>query len=183
MLRDRPGRARQADFVCERHAGQPSHQAVRRGAERGHGRGTPAAADERWPPAADAEFQMDERRRQGLDQCPEGGKDQAGIRRDDAGASRPAVELCVADEQRAASEQRGQEDAGMFSMMAPKIEVVILKFAKPAELKIQTRDGVKLYSSDAKQAIKLKFDAAMLKDNPTVTVSERPTEAELDSLD
>jgi len=73
--------------------------------------------------------------------------------------------------------------AGMFSMMAPKIEVVILKFAKPAELKIQTRDGVKLYSSDAKQAIKLKFDAAMLKDNPTVTVSERPTEAELDSLD
>lgn len=73
--------------------------------------------------------------------------------------------------------------AGMFSIMAPKIDVVILKFTKPAELKVQTKDGVKLYNSDAKQAIKLKFDAALLKENPTITVSERPTEAELDSLD
>jgi hypothetical protein len=73
--------------------------------------------------------------------------------------------------------------AGVFSMMAPKIDVVILKFAKPAELKIQGKDGVKLYNSDARQAIKLKFDAALLKENPTITVSERPTEAELDELE
>lgn len=71
--------------------------------------------------------------------------------------------------------------AGAFSMFAPSVKVVVFKFAKPAQLKVEARDGVKLYSSDAKHQIRLKPEAAWLKENPLMVASERPLEAELDS--
>lgn len=71
--------------------------------------------------------------------------------------------------------------AGMMSMFAPKVGSVILKFAKPAQLRIQSKDGEKVYASDAQGHIKLKPDDALMKENPVLVASERPFEAELDS--
>jgi len=71
--------------------------------------------------------------------------------------------------------------AGAFSLFAPTVKVVVFKFAKPAQLRIESKDGVKTYSSDAKGHIKLKPDSALLKENPLMIASERPFEAELDT--
>ena len=70
--------------------------------------------------------------------------------------------------------------AGAFSMFAPSVKQVIFKFNKPAQLKIEAKDGVKLYNTDARNQIALKPNAAWLKENPVMTVSERPFEAELE---
>jgi len=66
--------------------------------------------------------------------------------------------------------------AGAMSMFAPSIKVVIFKFNKPAQLKVDS----KVYSTDAKNQIKLKLDSGLLKENPLMVASERPFEAELD---
>lgn len=71
--------------------------------------------------------------------------------------------------------------AGAMSMFAPTVKVVVFKFAKPAQLKVEAKDGVKLYSSDAKNQIRLKPDSALLKENPLMLASERPLEAGLDT--
>jgi len=71
--------------------------------------------------------------------------------------------------------------AGAFSVFAPTVKVVVFKFAKPAQLRIESRDGVKTYTSDAKGHIKLAPERALLKENPLIVASERPTEAELDT--
>ena len=71
--------------------------------------------------------------------------------------------------------------AGMLSMFAPSVKVVVFKFASPAQLKVDSKDGSKLYTSDARHQIRLKPDAAWLKENPLVQLSQRPLEAELDS--
>lgn len=71
--------------------------------------------------------------------------------------------------------------AGAFSLFAPTVKVVVLKFSKPAQLRIESKDGVKTYASDAKGHIKLKPDSALLKENPLMIASERPFEAELDT--
>ncbi|MFA9218149.1 MAG: hypothetical protein ACEQSK_13755 [Sphingomonadaceae bacterium] len=71
--------------------------------------------------------------------------------------------------------------AGALSMFAPSVKVVVFKFNKPAQLKIDAKDGIKTYSTDAKLHIKLKPEASWLKENPLVIASERPYEAELDS--
>ena len=71
--------------------------------------------------------------------------------------------------------------AGALSMFAPSVKVVVFKFNKPAQLKIDAKDGTKLYSTDAKNQIRLKPDASWLKENPLMIASERPFEAELDS--
>lgn len=71
--------------------------------------------------------------------------------------------------------------AGAMSLFAPKVKLLVFKFAKPAQLRIQAKDGVKLYASDAKGQIKLTPDAALLKENPLMVASERPLEAELDN--
>lgn len=70
--------------------------------------------------------------------------------------------------------------AGAFSLFVPTMKVVILKFAQPAQLTIQGKAGEQRYTTDGKHAIRLKFDQALLKENPLMTVSERPLEAELD---
>jgi hypothetical protein len=67
--------------------------------------------------------------------------------------------------------------AGALSMFAPSVKVVVFKFAKPAQLKV----GTTVYSTDARNQIKLKPESAWLKENPLMVASERPLEAELDS--
>ena len=71
--------------------------------------------------------------------------------------------------------------AGALSMFAPSVKVVVFKFNKPAQLKIEAKDGAKTYSTDAKNQIKLKPESNWLKENPLMVASERPFEAELDS--
>jgi len=70
--------------------------------------------------------------------------------------------------------------AGALSLFAPTMKVVIFKFRKPAQLAVQTRDGEKRYVTDGKHQIKLKLDKSLLAENPLVTVSEQPYEAEVD---
>ena len=71
--------------------------------------------------------------------------------------------------------------AGALSLFAPTIKVVVFKFDKPAQLRIESKDGVKTYASDAKGYIKLSPDTGLLKENPLMSASERPFEAELDT--
>jgi len=70
--------------------------------------------------------------------------------------------------------------AGALSMFAPSVKLVVFKFNKPAQLKIEAKDGAKLYSTDAKNQIKLKPESNWLKENPLMVASEKPFEAELD---
>lgn len=70
--------------------------------------------------------------------------------------------------------------AGAFSLFVPTMKMVTLKFAQPAQLTIQTKGGEKRYASDGKHTIRLKLDEALLNENPLMTVSARPLEAELE---
>ncbi|AXA91690.1 hypothetical protein [Massilia sp. YMA4] len=71
--------------------------------------------------------------------------------------------------------------AGALSMFAPTIRSVVLKFDQPAQVTIQSKSGPRQYATDAKHQIRLKTDAALVKENPTMVLSARPREAELDS--
>jgi hypothetical protein len=71
--------------------------------------------------------------------------------------------------------------AGALSMFVPTMKSVIFKFDKPAQLTIKARGGERRYASDAKNQVRLKLDGDLLKENPLVTLSERPVEAEIDS--
>lgn len=66
--------------------------------------------------------------------------------------------------------------AGAMSMFVPNVKTVAFKFSKPAQLKV----GATAYSTDAKNQIRLKPDAALMKENPLMVASERPLEAALD---
>jgi hypothetical protein len=66
-------------------------------------------------------------------------------------------------------------------MFAPTIRSVILKFDQPAQVTIQAKTGARQYATDAKHQIRLKPDAALIKENPAMLLSARPREAELDS--
>jgi len=70
--------------------------------------------------------------------------------------------------------------AGLARMFFPTLKGVTLKFDKPAQLTIQSKSGAKQLSSDAKNEIHLLLDQALQKENPTVALSARPHEAELD---
>jgi hypothetical protein len=70
--------------------------------------------------------------------------------------------------------------AGMMRIFAPTMKLVNLKFNKQAQLTIQSKGGEKRYATDAKNQITLKLDPALLAENPLVTVTERPFEAEVD---
>ncbi|MGO4469936.1 hypothetical protein AB4Z11_30730, partial [Pseudoduganella sp. RAF53_2] len=70
--------------------------------------------------------------------------------------------------------------AGLARMFFPTLKGVTLKFDKPAQLTIQSKAGAKQLSSDAKNEIHLLLDQALQKENPTVALSARPHEAELD---
>lgn len=65
--------------------------------------------------------------------------------------------------------------AGAMRWFAPSVDVVVFKFAKPATLKV----GATEYQTNARNMIILKPDAALMKANPLLVVSERPLEAEL----
>ncbi|MFZ3286480.1 MAG: hypothetical protein WA191_06480 [Telluria sp.] len=69
--------------------------------------------------------------------------------------------------------------AGALSLFAPKMKVVSLKFARPAQVKIQAKGGVLTLASDANNTIRLKPDDALLQENPMMILSERALEAEL----
>jgi hypothetical protein len=71
--------------------------------------------------------------------------------------------------------------AGALSLFVPKMKSVIFKFDKPAQMTIKSRSGDQRLASDAKQHIRVKFDADLLKENPLVIVSDKPREAEIDS--
>jgi len=64
--------------------------------------------------------------------------------------------------------------AGFFSFMFPKLNAVVLRFAKPATqtLQVMAKDGVKTYTADAKGVITVKLDEKLLSENPAVSVSE-----------
>ncbi|MRW87419.1 hypothetical protein GJ698_25445 [Pseudoduganella sp. FT26W] len=66
--------------------------------------------------------------------------------------------------------------AGALSMFAPSAKAVIFKFGHPAQLKV----GGTVYNTDAGNEIKLKPEAALLKENPLMVASERPVEARVD---
>jgi hypothetical protein len=70
--------------------------------------------------------------------------------------------------------------AGAMSLFVPKMKSIIFKFGKPAQMTIQAKGGERRYASDARNEIRLKVDEALLAENPMVTVSERPFEAEID---
>ncbi|KQQ33247.1 hypothetical protein ASF61_09090 [Duganella sp. Leaf126] len=65
--------------------------------------------------------------------------------------------------------------AGAMRWFAPSVDVVVFKFAGPATLKV----GATEYKTNAKHMIILKPEATKLKENPLMTASERPIEAEL----
>jgi hypothetical protein len=71
--------------------------------------------------------------------------------------------------------------AAAFSLFVPKMKSVIFKFGKPAQMTIHAKGGEKRYASDAQNRIRLKADDALLAENPPVTLSERPFEAEIDT--
>lgn len=72
-----------------------------------------------------------------------------------------------------------RRQAGALSLFAPKMKAVNLKFARPAQVKIQAKGGVLTLASDANNAIRLKPDDALLQENPMMILSERALEAEL----
>ncbi len=74
-----------------------------------------------------------------------------------------------------------KSQAGMLSLLVPSMKTVVLQFAKPAQLTIATKDGARTVSSDAKNAIRLKPEDALMRENPTMSVTERPLEAQLDT--
>ena len=71
--------------------------------------------------------------------------------------------------------------AGALSLFVPKMKSVIFKFDKPAQMTIKARGGEQRLATDAKQTIRVKLDSDLLKENPLVTLSEKPREAEIDS--
>ncbi|MFB9290027.1 hypothetical protein ACFFTM_16945 [Pseudoduganella plicata] len=71
--------------------------------------------------------------------------------------------------------------AGALRMFAPTIRSVILRFDQPAQVTIAAKAGAKQYATDTKHQIRLKPDAALARENPQITLTARPREAELDS--
>jgi hypothetical protein len=74
-----------------------------------------------------------------------------------------------------------KSQAGMLSLFAPKVKSVVLRFAQPAQVKIAAKDGVRVLATDAKNAIWMKPDEALMRENPVMTLSERPRAADLES--
>ena len=69
---------------------------------------------------------------------------------------------------------------GAPSLFVPTMKSVNFKFDKPAQLTIKTAGCDKRYTSDAKNHVRLKLDEDMLKEDPLVELSARPSEAEID---
>jgi len=71
--------------------------------------------------------------------------------------------------------------AGMLGYFVPNIKAVQLNFDQPAQLVIESKSGIRRFLSDAKNKIRLPADAALLQENPLVTVSARPLQADLET--
>ncbi|MES2299327.1 MAG: DUF2987 domain-containing protein [Pseudomonadota bacterium] len=74
-----------------------------------------------------------------------------------------------------------KSQAGMMSLLVPKIKSVALRFDHPAQLKIAAKSGVRVLATDAKNTIWLKPDDALMQENPLMTPSERPRAADLEN--
>ena len=64
--------------------------------------------------------------------------------------------------------------AGVFSFMFPKLNAVVLRFAKPAQqtLQILAKEGSRTLTADAKGVITIPMDDKLFAENPKVLVSE-----------
>lgn len=71
-----------------------------------------------------------------------------------------------------------KEYAGMLSFFAPTFVGVDFHYPKPAHQTVQvvSRNGTKNLTVDAKGDIELKLDEVLLVENPTIIMSERPSE-------
>jgi hypothetical protein len=71
-----------------------------------------------------------------------------------------------------------KEYAGMLSFLAPTFVGVDFHYANAAHQTVQvvTRNGTKNFVADAKGDIELKLDNALLAENPSIVMSERPAE-------
>jgi hypothetical protein len=77
-----------------------------------------------------------------------------------------------------------KEQAGVLRFMLPKFNAINLHFAKPTQqtLQIMAKDGTKTYTADAKGELKLTLSEALMKDNPTILLAEKPNWVEVDEL-
>ncbi len=67
-------------------------------------------------------------------------------------------------------------NSGMMSFFMPKFIGIEFQFGKPAQQTVQilAKSGVKKLAVDAKGAVQLQVDEALLAENPVVVLSERP---------
>jgi len=77
-----------------------------------------------------------------------------------------------------------KEQAGILRFMLPKFNAIHLHFAKPAQqsLQIVAKDGTKTLTADSKGELKLQLNVALMKDNPQILLSEKPSWVEVDEL-
>ena len=64
--------------------------------------------------------------------------------------------------------------AGAFSIMFPKFNAVVLRFAKPAQqtLQIQAKEGIRTLTADTKGVITIPLDDKLFAENPKVLLSD-----------
>lgn len=74
--------------------------------------------------------------------------------------------------------------AGMLSLFVPKMNGVLVRFAKGGTpvLKIAAKSGVTTLTADAAGVIAVKIDEAWMSENPQITASQPVLEAEIDAL-
>jgi len=77
-----------------------------------------------------------------------------------------------------------KEQAGILRFMLPKFNAVHLHFAKSAQpsLQIVAKDGTKTYIADSKGELILQLNEALMKMNPQILLSEKPTWVEVDEI-
>lgn len=70
-----------------------------------------------------------------------------------------------------------KEYAGMLRFMAPTFTGVEFHYTKPAQQSVQimTKSGPKVFTANAKGDIDLALDESLMKENPTLVFSERPS--------
>lgn len=71
-----------------------------------------------------------------------------------------------------------KEYAGMLRFLAPTFTGVDFHFAKAAHQSVQvmTRSGPKTFTADDKGDVVMKLDETLMKENPVIVMSERPSE-------
>ena len=77
-----------------------------------------------------------------------------------------------------------KEQAGVLRFVLPKFNAILLHFSKSTQQSVQVigKDGTKIYATDSKGELKLKWDEALQKENPKVVLSEKPVWVEVDEI-